>query len=105
MTAEETLAAATRLLVEAVAPLKIILFGSHARGEAHALSDLDLLVVLPTVVSRRRETARLLALLARHRIRADVVVTSASFFATWRDVPGTVLYEAAREGKVVYEAA
>jgi uncharacterized protein len=105
MTTDEMLSTATRLLVEAAAPLRIILFGSHARGEAHASSDLDLLVVLPAVASRRRETARLLALLARNRIRADVVVTSAEFFAAWRDVPGTVLFDAAREGKVVYEAA
>jgi predicted nucleotidyltransferase len=105
MTTEETLAAATSLVVEAASPLRIILFGSHARGDAHASSDLDLLVVLPTVQKRRRETAQLLALLARHRIRADVVVVSAELFETWRDVPGTVLFEAAREGKVVYEAA
>ncbi len=105
MTTEELLATATRLLIEAAHPLKIILFGSHARGDAGPASDLDLLVVLPTVASRRRETARLLALLARNRIRADVVVTSAGFFEAWREVPGTVLHEAARDGVVLYDAA
>ncbi len=105
MTTEEELAAATRLLVEAARPQQIILFGSRARGDAGPGSDFDLLVVLPTVASRRRETARLLALLARHRIRADVVVASVGFFETWRDVPGTVLHEAARDGVVLYEAA
>lgn len=105
MATDDALATATRLLVESAAPQRIILFGSHARGDAGASSDLDLLVLLPTVANRRRETARLLELLARHRIRADVVVTSVALFEDWRDVPGTVLFEAAREGKVVYEAA
>jgi predicted nucleotidyltransferase len=38
----------TRRIVERFDPLQVILFGSHARGEAHADSDVDLLVVFPT---------------------------------------------------------
>ena len=40
---------ATRLLVEASQPEKIILFGSYARGDFAKDSDLDFLVILPTV--------------------------------------------------------
>jgi len=34
-------------IVRGFDPLKIILFGSRARGEAHPDSDVDLLVILP----------------------------------------------------------
>ena len=46
-------------IVAAVHPLRIILFGSSARGEASADSDLDLLVVMPEG-THRRHTAQLL---------------------------------------------
>jgi hypothetical protein len=34
------------------------------------------------------------------RVPADVLVTSDAIFEEWRDTPGTVLYEAATEGRV-----
>jgi predicted nucleotidyltransferase len=46
-------------IVEAVHPLKIILFGSYARGKANPQSDIDVLVVMPEGVHCRR-TAQLL---------------------------------------------
>ena len=41
-------------VVKKVRPLKIILFGSTARGETGKHSDIDLLVVVPEGVHRRR---------------------------------------------------
>jgi uncharacterized protein len=41
-------------IVEEVHPLRIILFGSAARGEMEPNSDIDLLVVMPEGVHRRR---------------------------------------------------
>ena len=34
------------------------------------------------------------------RVPADVLVTTEAVFEEWRDTPGTVLYEAAKEGRV-----
>ena len=39
-------------IVEAVHPLRIILFGSAARGEMGPNSDLDVLVVMPDGIHR-----------------------------------------------------
>lgn len=51
--------AVARLLVAAANPESVILFGSYARGDYTKDSDLDLLVILPTVEDRIEEMARL----------------------------------------------
>ena len=43
-----------RRIVDAVHPLRIILFGSATRGEMGADSDLDVLIVMPEGIHRRR---------------------------------------------------
>ncbi len=88
------------LLGAAPAGSKVILFGSHARGDARPDSDLDFLVVEPSVPDHRREMVRLHHVLQPLRVPADVLVTTAAIFEEWRDTPGTVLYEAAKEGRV-----
>jgi len=96
---------AVELLVEAAPDATIVLFGSHARGDARADSDVDLLVVEPRVRSWRREMVRLTDVLRPLRMRVDVVVVSRRLFREWADVPGTVIFEAAKEGKVLHAAA
>ena len=82
----------------------IIQFGSQARGDAGEASDLDVLVVEPEVRARREEMVRLRDVLRPLRIPADVLVVSKKNFDVWADTPGTVLYEAAREGRVFHAA-
>ena len=48
-----------RNVVKCVDPIRIILFGSAARGDMEAHSDLDLLVVMPEGVHRRRTAQKL----------------------------------------------
>ncbi|GIL05454.1 MAG: hypothetical protein BroJett031_19740 [Betaproteobacteria bacterium] len=80
---------------------QIIVFGSYARGDARADSDLDLLVVEPEVADHAAETVRLSVLLGRRLLPADVVVMSRSTYESERAVPNTLAYRAAREGKVL----
>ena len=105
MISESTIHQAVRLLTEAGQPTRIILFGSYGREEPGAESDLDFLVVQPRVKDRRQEMVRLRRVLSPLRIPADVIVVSEQAFQKWRDTPGNILYEAAQEGKVLYEAA
>jgi predicted nucleotidyltransferase len=88
------------LLRAAPAGSKVILFGSHARGEARPDSDLDFLVVEPRVKNRYAEMIRLREALRNLDSAVDVLVVSAKIFQEWADTPNTVIYEAAREGKV-----
>jgi predicted nucleotidyltransferase len=96
---------ATALLREAAQPKKIILFGSHARGEAHKESDVDFLVVEIDVKDRIAEMARLNRVLSPLRIAADLLVVSQEMFDYWATTPGNVYFAAIHEGKVLYEAA
>ena len=86
-------------------PTKIILFGSYARGDSSKDSDLDFLVVEKELKARRKEMVRLRRLVSRLRIPMDIIVVSDKVFHDWADTPGTVIHEAASEGRVVYEAS
>ena len=105
MISEERIQEAVRLLKEAASPVKIILFGSYARGDISEHSDLDFLVVEKELKARRMEMVRLRRILSPLRMPVDIIVVSANAFEDWADTPGTVIYEAASEGRVVYEAS
>lgn len=105
MVSPDVIAEAVRLLVADGRPTRVIVFGSHARGDAREDSDLDLLVVMPEVDGRLAEMVRLRKLLRPLRITADVLVYSEEQMTEWGAVPGTVAFEALREGVVMHDAA
>jgi len=102
---QKTIMKAVELLIKAANPVRIILFGSYARGDIKESSDLDFLVVEKEIKARRMETVRLRDVLSPLRIPVDLVVVSEKSYNEWKDTPGTVIYEAAIEGKVVYGTA
>ena len=79
---------------------RVIVFGSWARGDASPDSDLDILVVEPEVKNRYGEMVRLARLLGERLVPADVIVISQSSFDRWRDVPNSLAWRAAREGRL-----
>ena len=83
-------------------PVKVILFGSRARGDAAASSDVDLLIIERDPVLQRRESVRLRRLLRDFKIPIDIVVIGQAFAERYWDIPGSVLYPAYREGIVLY---
>lgn len=98
-----TLAAAVETLARAAPDAEqILLFGSHARGEANAGSDFDFLVIEPKVENRANEMIRLRRALRPLRVLADVLVYSRAEVNQWGNQPGTALYWALREGRVVH---
>lgn len=95
------------IIVAAVNPKQIILFGSQARGTSRPDSDLDFLIVqdkpfTPTS-TRRQQMARLWRLLAHFPISQDFVVYTEDEVEKWRHTRNHVIARALREGKVVYE--
>lgn len=105
MISEKTILEAVELLRKTANPVRIILFGSYARGDITEESDLDFLIIEKELKARRMEIVRLRDVLSPLRIPVDVLVISEKTYQDWKDAPGTVIYEAALEGKVVYGAS
>jgi len=105
---DELIERMTRQIVREVAPQKIFLFGSWARGEPNEQSDVDLLVVEREPFgenrSRRKEAARIWRCLSKFRIPKDILVYSASELTQWKDSSHHVIARALKEGKVLYES-
>lgn len=102
---QERIEEMVRRIVSQFHPDKIILFGSHARGEAGPDSDVDLLVVMQPHGSKRERVVEVYGLLAGMGVPKDVMIVTPEEFDIYRDAPGTVIRTACREGKVLYDRA
>jgi predicted nucleotidyltransferase len=92
-------------IVKKFHPERVILFGSHARGDAGPDSDVDLLVVMDFEGTARDKGLEILQVLHDIPIPLDVIVTRPEDFAWRKEVVGTIEWPAAREGKVLYARA
>jgi len=90
-------------IVDGFHPLRVILFGSHARGTARADSDVDLLVVMPHLDNRRATTIAMRRALGDLPVCKDIVVTTPAEIDRKGGLGGNLLRPALHEGKVLYE--
>jgi predicted nucleotidyltransferase len=105
VTPDDRIERAANALAEAAdGPVRVILFGSQARGDSNAASDVDFLVVQRDVGDRFEESVRLAQVVADLRVPADVVVVSEDQVEEWGAVPGTMIHDALAEGRVLAEA-
>jgi predicted nucleotidyltransferase len=84
-------------------PVRIILFGSAARGQIDSNSDIDLLVVLPKVDNKRRASVAIRRILSDLPVSKDIFVTTPDEIEKRGNLVGDILKSALSEGKVVYE--
>lgn len=80
---------------------RVILFGSHAKGDAGPGSDLDLLVIEPKLESRNKEFVRLREALGDIGVPVDLIVVSEDHVARCGNVRGGVIHQALKEGRVL----
>jgi len=102
---ETTLDELVQRIVETVRPRRILLFGSAARGQMGPNSDLDILVIMPDGIHRRRTAQDIYRGLLGMGIAKDVVVVTESDIRKYGDNPSLVLFPALREGRELYCAA
>ena len=89
-------------IIAVVQPIKIILFGSDARGEMDSNSDLDILVIVPDGTQRRR-TAQLIY---RHMIgfqcAVDIIVATETDLQVYGNKVGLIYNSAIIGGREIY---
>lgn len=101
---EEKVQELVRRIVEAVQPLRIILFGSAARGEMTPDSDVDVLVVMPEGTDRLAVTDELHMQMIGLGLPVDILVTTSASLRRHRDSIGLIYRTILREGRDVYAA-
>lgn len=94
--------AMVRRIVDRFGPEQVILFGSHARGQAGPDSDVDLLVVMEVEGSKRLQRLQIRMALHDFRVAKDILLASPREFAWRKDALGTMEQPAFQEGKVLY---
>ena len=106
-TIDQLLPQMVETIVTEVDPEQVILFGSHARGDASEDSDVDLIVVESEPFGENRdrgsEAVRLWQALANFEVSKDILVYSRDEVEYWRDSLNHVLARALREGEILYE--
>ena len=101
MDADAVLAHVVATVVERLHPLRIVLFGSRARGDARPDSDLDLFVEMESDRRPPERAAQVAALFPLHPWPMDVVVLTPDEVRRLRGVRGTLLSMIEAEGKVL----
>ena len=91
-------------IVTAVHPLRVIVFGSSARGEMTSESDIDVLVVMPEGTHRRRTAQHLYQVINGVKVPFDLIVATPSDLEEQRDNPDLIYRNILREGKTIYAA-
>ncbi len=103
MTTDTIISTMVERIVERHRPLRVLLFGSRARGMAREDSDVDLLVVLDEAPDKHGVAVDIRVALSGMPVAKDIIVTTPEEIRRRGHVSGTVLREALREGTVMYE--
>ena len=91
-------------IVDSVAPLQIVLFGSAARDEWTPDKDLDILIVVPRGAHRRRVAQAVYRHLLGFDYAVDVVVVTEEDLQEYGDNDSLVIRPAILEGREIYAA-
>ncbi len=100
---QEVLADIIRRLVDAIDPDTIVLFGSRARGDPHAHSDVDLLIVKASNEPRHKRVGRAHRALIGVGVPVDILWYTPAEAAAHSRMRQHVASRALREGRVLYE--
>ena len=99
----DSLEKAIKTIVKVAEPDKIILFGSHAKGDDKPESDYDLLVLKRGVKKQRSLTQKIYLSFKDIGAPIDVIVADLDKYEQLKTDPYLIYSEAAKNGRIVYE--
>lgn len=102
MSSDPVVERVVKIIVEAIHPQKIILFGSRAKGTARPDSDLDLVVIYSGEKSKRQVKLDIHRLLEPASVPMDLFVLSPEEMQRQQHVANTLAREVAERGVTVY---
>jgi len=91
------------ILIREIAPDRIILFGSRAKGDNEERSDYDICILKTGVAHRRNLAKQIYRLLYDIGVPVDVVVETPERFDQLKDNRFMIYKEIAKHGQVIYE--
>jgi predicted nucleotidyltransferase len=97
---------AERAVQAACGPVRVVLFGSYARGQAGPHSDLDLAVIEPAFTdlqAKADEYLRIRKAIGSVGTGVDLLLYDEEEFSWRSQVPGTLPYWIQKEGKLLHE--
>ena len=101
-TTDQAIQAMVERLVDHFDPDQIILFGSQARGTATPGSDVDLLVIMPVIGSKREKRVEMRVALHDITVPKDILLATPEEVLRDKDLVGTIIRPALLEGRVLY---
>lgn len=101
---EKTITQLVKQIIKISKPLKIILFGSVAKGKIHKDSDIDILVIMPNGTNKRKTAQELYSKIEHIQISFDIIVATPETLEKNKDNNGLIYKSALKEGKEIYAA-
>jgi predicted nucleotidyltransferase len=89
-------------IVSELRPQKIYIFGSYARENADEESDIDILVIMNTLLNPHQRNLQVKRLFPRRSFSMDAFVYTPEEALRYQNIPGTVLNSAVTRGKLLY---
>jgi len=99
----------SKLIVKAVKPYKVILFGSYAYGKPTVKSDVDLIVVMEDQDMSMDDKVEVSHKITQQRrknaewISSDISILSKNDIEARKNDSNSAVYEALRKGRVMYD--
>ncbi len=93
------------VILSEIEPFQIVLFGSYATGKQNEDSDIDLMILIKEVITRKEKLNILFNIEKRFlklKYDIDIILKNWNEFNKYKKYIGTVNYDVSREGKILW---